>query len=270
MQRCIWNTVRRKRRARALGLALAAALTSVSCEDKPTNLVTGPGTPTVAARRVIGVAELTFRDINTVNITATATLAKSIADLETLRSTPGAQGNLDVIQVEAIVTGMFINAPRDSAPQRFLRATFGLRNSRADNIIFDALRENLSFVLVGTVLTLPNSPIRSVEGTVASKALAAQLTPTGLVGINGDGTVFTVDPDVVQSLTDAQVSATAVPAGASTIFPVAFPVRRLVSTTFDGVVTIGFRLPVATLPEDNPTSISIEFLIVDNTGATPH
>jgi len=266
----MWNTDRAKRRVRGLGLALVATLASVSCEDKPTNLVTGPGTPTVASRRVIGVAELTFRDINTVNITATATLAKNIADLETLRSTPGAQGNLGVIQVQPLVSSMFTNSPPDSAPQRFLRATFGLRNSPPDSIVFDALRENLSFVLAGTALTLPNSPIRLVEGTAASKALAAQLTPTGLVGINGDGKLFTVDSDVLQSLTDAQLSATAVPIGASRLFPFAFPVKRPVSATFDGVVTVGFRLPVATLPEDDPTSISVLFLIVDDTGATPH
>ena len=230
----MWNTDRAKRGASALCLGFAVTLASVSCEDKPTNLVTGPGTPTVAPRRVIGIAEVTFRDITTANITATATLTKSLADLETLHSTPGAQSNLDVIQVEAVVNGMFTDAPQDGVPQRFLRATFGVRNARADNLVFDFERENLLFVPVSTALTLPNSPIRSFEGTPASGALAAQLTPTGLMSIDGDGQVFTADPDVLQILTDAQVGATALPTGASALFRYAFPVKQLTSVTFDG------------------------------------
>ena len=269
MQRCMWNIDRAKQRVGALGLALAATLTSVSCQDKPTNLVTGPGTGTVALRRVIGIAEVTFHDITTANITATATLAKSVADLETLRSTPGAQGNLDVIRVEAVANGMFTDAPPDGAPQRFLRATFGVRNT-AGSVAFDVQRENLSFAAVSTASTLPNTPIRSVEGTAAGKAIAAQLTPTGLEGINGDGKLFTVDSDVLQQLTDEQLHATSLPTGASRLFGYAFPVKRLVSATFDGVVTVGFRLPVATRAEDNPTSISVLFLIVDDTGAKAH
>jgi hypothetical protein len=151
-----------------------------------------------------------------------------------------------------------------------LRATFGVRNARADNVVFDVQRENLLFVPASTALTLPHSPIRSFEGTAASGALVAQLTPTALMSIDGDGQVFTADPDVLRSLNDAQVRATAVPTGASALFGYAFPVKQLTSVTFDGGVTVGYRLPVAAQAGDNPTSISILFVIVDDTGAKPH
>lgn len=267
----MWNIDRAVSRKRMLCLVVVAVLTSTSCEDKPINMVTGIREPTLTApRRVIGVAELTFHDITTANITATATLAATVADLERIRSTPGARSTLDVIQVDAIVNGMFTYTPRDSAPSRFLRATFGVRNTRANDIVFDVLRENLSFVPVSTVLTLPNSPIRSFEGTAASEVLAKQIAPTQLMAVDGDGKLVTVESDVLQTLNDAQSRATSLPTDAVALFRYAFSVKRLAIAPFDGGVTVGFRVPLAPRPADNPTALSILFLIVDDTGAQPH
>ncbi|HEY7237280.1 MAG TPA: hypothetical protein VH539_24200 [Gemmatimonadaceae bacterium] len=167
-------------------LVLFALADTTACEDKiPTNLVTGNET-TAVARQGVGVAEVTFRDLNTAAISATIVLAPSVAELEQLRTNPAAANALTSVQLQLITVGEFLHTPTGGPNARFVHATFGL-NSAAGSGLFDPARENLSFVGAGTALTIAGTPIRALlkaDGTSAGDALALQVAPTALVALN--------------------------------------------------------------------------------------
>lgn len=281
---------------RAAVLIAAIALTSLSCNgEKITNSVSstgsggnggnggngGTGSTPTASRRVVGIAEVTFTNAASTTISANILLVTSVADLERLRTAAGQNGNLAAVQMQLIASGEFTQSPPGDVKTRFLRATFGLRNA-GDSAVFDPSRENLSFVALRTANTLANSPVRRFQlanGSPASSALALQLLPTELSAIDADGNLITLASDVEAALSDDDVKKTALPAGASGIVPYSFVVRRLPLTadsgasvlsgqsSFDGEATFAFRLPVQPNAADNPTTISVLFLIVQTTAA---
>ncbi len=279
----------RARAGRRAGLLVALSL-ATSCGDKITNSVSnnsvggtggnggngGTGGNAAPIRRVVGIAELRFDHLTTINVSSSILLATSVADLEQLRTLATPVGNLSVIQLQSIVAGVF-TVPQAGGKTRYLRATYGLRNAGTDSALFDPSRENLSFVALRTVATLPNTAVRlfqKADGTPASNALALQLEPTALMAVDGDGNLITLAPDVEASVTDDDVKRIALPAGASGIVPFSYIVRRFPSAAstldlgpFDGQVTFAFRIPDQLDPSDNPTTISVLFLIVQTTAA---
>jgi hypothetical protein len=257
---------------------LALAVTT-ACEDKiPTNLVTGNETITTT-RRVVGVALLTFHDLNSPAISATIVAAPSLAELEQLRASRAALTTLTTIQLEPITVGEFVLTPPEGPDTRHIHATFGLRNTQTGNVVFDQARENLTFVAVGTALTIAGTPIRELlkaDGTSASDALAQQVAPTALVALDAKGQLVTVDARTLRTLTAADSTNTTRFTGIDRLFPFGFIVLRppvvlgLPASPFAGVVTLAFRLPELTPAADNATTLSVLFLIVDDTTAQPH
>lgn len=275
------DTVVRVRRSAVL---MAAAVLSVSCaRDVPTASVdtTGPEPSAPALpRRVVGIAEVTFRDIGAMNVSATIHVAKTVAELEQLRATAGNAGSLESLRFETIAAGMFDYTPRGAPAERFFRGTFGLRNTRSDSVLFVPERENLSFVPVATSQTLANTPVRSFlkeDGTPAAESLARQLAPTALSVVNADGQLVAIETNVWRSVSEDDERNTGTLAGTTERFPYAFVVRRLApglttgaSATegpFDGVVTFSYRIPQASAARDNPSAVSVLFLLINDTTA---
>jgi len=267
-------TERATRRA-VFFVGLSLALTA--CGDKAVTGINSVGSSgTAPTRRVIGVAELRFDNATTINVTSRILLATTIADLERLRATATPVGNLAVIQLQSIITGEFATVPQGESKTRFLRATYGLRNV-GDSALFDPSRENLTFVPVQTSATLTNTAVRlfqRADGTAASGALALQLQPTQLMALDGNGNLITLASDVEATVSADDVRKTALPTGASAVLPFSFVVHRFPSGTsavdvgpFDGEVTFAFRFPEQPNSQDNPTTISVLFLIVQNTAA---
>jgi hypothetical protein len=264
-------------RARFASLLLLALAATTACEDKiPTNLVTGNETIT---QRVVGVAVLTFHDLNSPAISATIRLATSVADLEQFRATPAAANSLTTIQLEPITVGEFVFTRPEGPDTRHIHATFGLRNTLASNVVFESARENLTFVAVGTALTIAGTPIRELlkaDGASAGDALAQQVTPTPLEALDELGNLVTVDARTRRTLTAADSANTGRLTGVDRLFPFGFIVLRppvvqgLPASPFAGVVTFGFQLPELAPPADNATTLSVLFLIVDDTTAQPH
>jgi len=261
-------------RARFASLLLLALATTTACDDKiPSNLVSNQK---AAALRVIGVAEVTFHNLNSPAISATIQMAPSIAELEQLRANPAAASTLTSIQVELITPGEFLHEPTGGPATRNIHATFGLRNAQPSNLVFDPARENLAFVPLQTAATIPGTFLRTLlnaNGTTISNPVAHQVTATELTALNELGQIVVVDDRTLQTLKVSDIQNTP---GAQHIFPSGFVVLRplvvpgLPVSPFDGVVTFAFQLPELATAADNPTTMSVLFLIVDDTTATSH
>src|SRR5262249_17436203 len=131
------------------------------------------------------------------------------------------------------------------------------------------------FIAVRTAATLGTTDVRTLQradGSAASSALAAQLTPTGLSTVDGDGNLVTISQNILKTLTSDDVAKTTLPTGAAAILPFGFVVRRPPAATApasDGVLTFAYRFPLQPASQDDPSTISVLFLIIDDAPA-PH
>ena len=259
-------------RARFAPLLLALAV-ATACDDKiPANLVNNER---AGALHVIGVAEVTFHNLNTAAISATIRLGTSIADLNQLRANPAAANTLTSIKLDLITPGEFLDTPPNGPATRNIHATFGLDNATS-TLVFDPARENLVFIPVQTTGTIPGTPfiaLQTANGSTVSNTFAHQVTATDLTALDEVGKLVVVDDRTLQDVSVASIQSTT---GAQHIFPFGFVVLRppvvagFPPSPFDGVVTFAFQLPELAQKADNPTTMSVLFLIVDDTSATSH
>jgi len=233
-------------------------------------------------------------------VTSSALSAPTVAELERLRAiaSSGAAGGLapqdfdlpaqtdgggdGTIQLELLSTGTFTEGERGGGGHRYLYATYRVRNAQKNGTPYDTPRKNLTFYAVSTTTTLHHTPISKLlrfDGGDAAEELAAQLMPTGAVAKDATtDSIFPINPDVLQALTEEEADAIGALAGEGIedVFPYGFVVRRRGSTTtrelpanpepeqFDGIVTFAYRVPLQATPADDPFTVSILFLAVDD------
>jgi hypothetical protein len=236
---------------------------------------TTPSTPSQRPRRVLGIAEVTFADITTANMSATILVAPTVARLEDLRSGTVTSDQVASIRFERLATGMFKFTPVQGPAIRFVRASFGVNNLRSDSIVFDPAKENISFVAVRTHATIGTTPLRSIDRmdrAAIPAGVAEGVLPSELLAVSTEGQLFTLD-DVLESLTPGQASRTESVAGATSLLPFGFVVQRPAVPTnpqsrgsvADGIVTFAFTLPLQVAERENITRLSVLFLIVNDT-----
>jgi hypothetical protein len=243
-----------------LGRTLAVALLAVlSCEHGET---TGPG----AVPRVVGVALVTFSNVTTPAMSASVLLADGVDDLETRMA--GGLAGAQPLQLDLLSAGVFTRRS-STVKMRYVRATFGVQNPTG-SIVFDATRENLSFIAAATSLTIPETPVRIFlkgDQQAASATLARLLSPTQLLTAGADGDLVTLASDVLRQLSDAELRNFPLLASTQAVFPYAFVVRRAPADgLLAGVVTFAFQIPDAASPSENPNMIGVLFLLVDDGG----
>lgn len=239
--------------------------------------------------RVVAVIELQFTDIQSAHPRATAIVSYGEEARARLSAAPSRDllvpANTDgsgdaTIQLESPVTSSFIQTTPAGAV-RYLQATYRVRNAqRTDSAAFDTPRNNLTFVAVSTAQTIGETSVRVLrraDGADADPTLALQLIPTGAATLDSKSTIASSSPDVLQIMTEAEVAAVALPPSVVHIFPYGFMTRRVGSITtrmlsaapssgqFDGVITFAFRIPVLPNAADNPTTISVMMLALDDT-----
>jgi hypothetical protein len=191
-------------------------------------------------------------------------------------------GGDGTIQLELLSTGSFTDGARGAGGYRYLWATYRVRNAQKDGTAYDTPRMNLTFYAVDTDETIGETAISSVmlfDGSPADPALATQLIPTGAVAKHpGSNTVHPTDPDVLQVVTEAEADSIRALAGegVTDVFPYGFVVRRVGSTTtrelpanpdedrFDGIVTFAYKVPLQATPAQDPFTVTIMFLAVDD------
>jgi hypothetical protein len=255
--------------------------------------------PQAPARRVAGFVEITFHNIGSPNMTSSAIVGSSVAQVEairaaqTLRSPGHAQFNLSVPEITTGTPGdqtIEVRVRGDGASSvvanntRYFHATYDVRNAQLDGTALLTPRHNLTFVAVGsaTRATIGDSPLTVFEhdSTPIDPLLTRQLKPSGLVAANGASGVIPISPDVLQVFTEAEIASFQATAGTltdvSNIFPYGFVVHHGGSemdrtlpadpgpNQFDGEVTFAYRFPVQSIDADNPTTITVLMLALDD------
>ena len=242
----------RARIGAALALVLFASLSS--CDDNPVGSSTETPRPKPGLTPM-GLVEVTINGLGEGRATATATGLN--ADLTPTQNGAGtANGTL---QLEQVTTGSFTEGTRGVDGQRYMYATFRVRNAQSDGTPYDTPRRNVTFVAVSTATSLPGTPVsvmRRFDGSEADAAIAPLVVPTGAVALGDSLQMRSLRPDVLQAFTEAEVAAIPVPAAVTNVFPYGFVVsnpndgasRGLPANPapnqFDGLVTFAFRVPM--------------------------
>ena len=280
------------------GVCSIFVLVALGCKHDDLLMPATPPTPLV--RRGVTLVEITIRDIGKPTMRAEALVGRSLAELNARRAERALRGPSDwkatldltvpaqsdgalgdaTIQLRLIPSGVGAFTVNG---QRYFEATFGVRNAqKTDSATFDTPRHNLTFIPVSTTspATLLDSPVlvwNKLNGDQADPPLVHELKPTGLAATDAAGHVIGFGPDVLQVLTEGEVAAADLPDGVTNIFPYGFMTKvaenpaspRVLppspsATEFDGVMTVAFRLPVQTDPDDDPTTISLMMLALDD------
>ena len=256
-----------------LGLVILGA-----CADDPTATRTPP-TPAPGAPRAVGMVEITLTGVGTPQMSATATAVGGPAGARyALSPVPGGSpaGSIQLRRVSATTVDTGV---RGAGGERYLQAVFEVRNADLSGAPYNTARTNLTFVPVGTASTISGTPVSRFlkqDATPADASIASQLRPTGAVGVAGGGGVVSQYPDVLQAFTEAEASTFTMPAAVTNTFPYGFVVRHATETStrtlaanpapdqFDGRVTFAYRLPLATNPADDPFTISLIAVAMDD------
>jgi hypothetical protein len=174
---------------------------------------------------------------------------------------------------ESVSTTTYSEGTRTTGGQRFIVATFRVRNNTGLPV------SNLTLVPVERSNTIAGTPFNSLllfSGAAAPSSIASQIVPTGAVALGDDGRIRSPYSDVLQVFTEAEVAAVSLPAGTTGIFPYGFVVRNpgstsnrtlpAATTSSDwGLVTFAFRYPLQATAAGDPFSISFQFLGVEDT-----
>ncbi|HEY0095750.1 MAG TPA: hypothetical protein VGB96_15575, partial [Archangium sp.] len=262
-------------------VVFAAALSS--CDDNPAGTTPGEKPGTRPGLTPLGVVEVTVTGLGTSRTSATATGFS--ADLTPPQNSGGtANGS---IQLEQVTTGSFTEGTRGVDGQRYVYATFRVRNAQADGTAYDTPRHNLTFLAVNTTTSIPGTPVAQMkrfDGSAADTGIAALVVPTGSVALGDSLQMRSLRADVLQAFAENELpSGAALPAGVSDVYPYGFVVsnpnngasRDLPANPganqFDGLVTFAFRVP---LQASDPSTtngaskdvftLSLHFLAVDD------
>ena len=264
---------------------VVAAIAALSCtrDVEPTR----PSRPAVT--HPAALVEITFTNIGSPNMTSSALVASSVAELQALhaaREGHGASFDLTVpkstngsgdatIELDLLAAGAVT-----SNGSRYFEATYRVRNAqKTDSVAFNTARHNLTFVAVSTANTILDTPVlvfNRHDGTPADPSLTRKLLPTGLVAVDLGGALVSTSPDVLQVLTEAEVAAITVPPDVTNTFPYGYMVRRSGSTTtrtlepspapttFQGVVSFAYLLPLQSNPANDPSTVTVMMLALDD------
>ncbi|HEX7050118.1 MAG TPA: hypothetical protein VF188_07965, partial [Longimicrobiales bacterium] len=287
---------RTKRLPLAGALLPLLALLAIGCADEPTAPTAPVEAPTEPPAPTLGLVEVTLTGIGTPNPGTYALSAASLAELDALRAAraraggglspqsltlpDSAGGGADgTIQLEPISTGSFTEGTRGSGGVRYVWASYRVRNAQADSTAYNTPRENLTFLAVampGTIGTTPISALERFGGGSAAASIAQEMVPTGQVHRGTDGEIVSTGPDVLQVLTEAEAGTFTPPGGVFEVFPYGFVVRNPstpnsralpaspAADQYDGVITFAFKIPLQATPAEDPFTVSVMFLPVDD------
>jgi len=191
------------------------------------------------------------------------------------------------IQLELASTGSFTHGERGKNGYRYLYATYRVRNARKDGTPYETSRQNLTLVAVKpsdpskAMGHTPVSQLRRFDGSPADPALAEQLIPTGAAMQTRGAHIEARFPDVLQVFTEEEAAeilglATAAGMDIDDVFPYGFVVSNAMDDEtrelpanpdedqFDGVVTFAYKVPLQADPADDPFTVRVIFLAVDD------
>lgn len=255
-----------------------AVLTTVlvgACTDLPTEADRRPDPGT----RTLGLMEISLTGIGTPQMRASASAPEPSAGGARLALTPVAEGGRSGIQLRALSSGTFTFGARGVAGSvRYIFVTFEVRNASTGGVAYTTPRTNLTFIAVATPSTISGTPVKEIlkfDGSAAPTSDAENWIPTGAAYLTIPQTISALSADVLQVFTETEASSFGVSAGVSA-FPYGFVVRHATATdtrtlpanpaadVYDGFVTFAFKVPLALSQADDPYSVKLMVLAVDD------
>jgi hypothetical protein len=257
-------TVTQLRLIRILPLLLLAA----ACVDDPTNTVREPDPqrePTPAPK-VVGLYEVTLTGLSDGQPRSSVVAAPS-GPAQTL--TPSTTG----LTMELLSSGRMTHGVRGQGGQRYFSFTYRLKNTTG------AAFTNLTLLPVAHTSTTPGTPFISVvraDGTALDSATISRIVPSGAVAITDEGSLKSIQTDVLQVFEESEVAAITRPTGVTEIFPYGFvarnpatPASRTIPNAanpndFGGAITFAFRHTLPAASADDPHTITFYLLAVED------
>ena len=183
------------------------------------------------------------------------------------------------IQMKLINTSTFTTGTRGAGGQRWVSATYDIRNATTSGAAYPNTKTNLSFLAVSTATGFGESAIANMSsygGTLlTTPALAQSFKPTHGMRYNA----LTNSPEISPGAEDFQVFDESEVSSFATagVVPINYgfvvrrttpnPVNRTLAANpgtnqFDGRVTFAMRFPLQTSISDDPFTFSMDFLLV--------
>ncbi len=188
-------------------------------------------------------------------------------------------GTASGIQMRLINSSTFTTGTRGTGGQRWVSATYDIRNATTLGVAYPTANSNISFLAVSTPTGLGESAIadmRSYGGTLlTTPTLAQSFKPTHGMRYNALTNTTETSPGAedFQVFDESEVSSFAT----TGVVPInyGFVVRRTspnptnrslaanpATNQFDGRVTFAVRFPLQTTISDDPFTFSMDFLVV--------
>lgn len=253
---------------------LTTALVS-ACADLPTETDRGPD----PGKRTLGLMEISLTGIGTPQMRASAAAPDPAVSGARLALTPVSEAGRSGIQLRALSSGTFTFGERGVAGSvRYIFVTFQVRNASSGGVAYTTPRKNLTFIAVATSATISGTPVKEIlkfDGSAAPISDAENWIPTGAAYLTIPQTISSLSADVLQVFTEAEAASFGVPAGVSA-FPYGFMVRHATATdtrtlpanpaadVYDGYVTFAFRVPLAASQANDPYTVKLMVLAVDD------
>ncbi len=265
-------------------LLALAVLGLASCTDETPLLQGGDDDRPAPESRELGFVEITISGIASPTPSASAVpvrpgeLGPAGVPGPRFDLTPAGGDPSGGIQLEPYSTGSFTHGRRGDGGVRYVYATFRVRNADMNGNAYNTPRTNLTFIATRTAKTIDGTAISRLgrfDGTPAADAIAVQVMPTGGVEQAPGSDELITGPDVLQVFEETELTGILVKAGAE-LLPYGFVVhnpstpnsRRLpanpAANRFDGLVTFAFKIPLQATPAEDPFTVSIVFLAVDD------
>ena len=248
-------------------LTLTSILASCSTRSTPAS------SPTV-----LGVMEITFTGLGTPHVSATAQPLHALGAQDTTA--------LDAdVQLRSLATSAFDVGARTSGGQRYLSATFEVRNATfTGNTPYPTARQNLTFFAASRAGNLSHTAITRLvrfDNTEADPNIALNMLPTHGMEYSPTLGKAVVDPQAADFQgfreNEADASTFTTPSTVE-LFPYGFVARNAsgigrslpanpAPEQFDGRVTFAYRLPLQSTAAADPYQVRILVQAVDTSVA---
>lgn len=252
-------------RSRCCVLLLLAA---AACTEQPNPTTPPTEPPPPGAPTPIGVYQIAVTGIGTEQASSSIAAVRPETEGASFALTNAGAG----LVFEQVSSSSFTEGARGQGGQRYVSFTYRVRNGTG------APLNNVTLLLVSRAGTVPGtalSTLRRFDGAAADTAIAKFIVPTGAVALGSDlVSMQALYPDVIQVLTEAEVSAITPPGDVTNIFPVGYMVRSRNSDAnrslpvptdpnqYDGLLTVSFRLPLQATSAQDVFSFFFQILAV--------
>ncbi len=256
---------------RALSVTALLAATLAACADQPTEPQAEPEPK--PAPLPLGVFEvlITLSDGGENGaVSANRVVPVSMGPSNALNPVPVAS----TLTLESVSTNTFTEGTRTTGGERFIMATFRVRNTTGGPL------SNVTLIPATRPSTIAGTPFNTLlrfDGTAAPAAVASQIVPAGAAMLGEDARMRSRYPDALQVFLESEVAAIPLVGDLTGYFPYGYVVsnpgtpssRTLPNAAnandFNGLVTFAFRYPLQATAAGDPFTIGLTFLAVQDT-----